>query len=245
MRGGKEVVIMKFTKFLALILAILCCVSVFAACDGESSGLEDLDIYEGENPVTPLEKLQYAYKYAHEHPYKRYTHSTATVEILDMDPVVSETIYFMDNGNYYTNDEGRDTTFHNGVMYVSSTNGKKKAIVSEAGYGEMIDEITVLAKTAIEDLREEDITMTAVDGGYVLEFSVQITYVYDYTMSYVTTLDKNNHIISETVVTEALIMGYNYRYVDEMTYEYGDQYKVSAPADADEYELVDSLTDLF
>ena len=235
---------MKFTKFLAIVLAILCCVSVFAACDGESSGLEDLEIYEGENPVTPLEKLQYAYKYALEHPYKLHSHSTATVGSLDMGPIVSETIHFMDNGNYYTNDEGRDITLYDGVMYVSSSNGKKKAIIGEIGYGEMIDEITVLSKTAIENLTEEDVTMTEVDGGYVLEFSLQITYVYDYTISYATTLDKNNHIISETTVTEAVIMGHNYRYVDVMTHEYGDQYKVSAPADADDYELVDSLADL-
>ena len=40
-------------------------------------------------------------------------------------------------------------------------------------------------------------------------------------------------------------MGITSKTVEKITVEYGDQYKVSAPADADKFEKIDSLEDLF
>ena len=51
------------------------------------------------------------------------------------------------------------------------------------------------------------------------------------------------HITKQVV--NSTIASYGIQYLDEITIEYGDQFKVNAPADADDYVTVTSYTNLF
>jgi hypothetical protein len=234
---------MKFTKFISIVLAIVFCIGMLAACGGENDGTGEPS--DENAPVTALEKLTYAYDYALENPYKQHVLSTSSsTDQEGIDPVESETVHFIDGENYYTELDGVVQTYHNGIIYVNSEllGSKKKLAVSDDDYGQIVDQVNKMANEAINGLTEDDITMSKTKDGYVLEYTVKITYVYEFTFRYVTTLDKNNRMIGSTVTTET---AYGFNYVDVITYEYGEQYKVNAPSDADEYELVDSYLDLF
>jgi hypothetical protein len=57
-------------------------------------------------------------------------------------------------------------------------------------------------------------------------------------------LDKDNRIVEYIISTEMTVMDYTVSSIDKIVVEYGDQYKVSKPEDADSYEVVNSYYDL-
>lgn len=228
---------MKLSKILALILALVCMVSVLASCD-----LLDLEGANDKAPETPKEYYEYALAYMQEHAYKQTTVSEGTV--ID-ETINSVSVCYMDGANYYIPDEdGVTSTYYNGTLYVQTANAKRKTEIDlksfAESYGITEDYLTTISDTITDD----SITLTKNDDGTTtLVFTADMPIVgsYDYAM----TLDKDCRLIKYEMTNSLTIMGYTTTVTNTNTIEYGDQYKVSPPADPDSYEVVDSYYDLF
>ena len=226
---------MKHLKIIAIILAIVCAASLLVSCDLES--LEG--IINGEKaPETPKEYFEYSHEYMQSHPYKQ---TTVTTSVMNGISSTNESISHMDGDNYYMEDDGMISTYYNGTLYVESVMGKKKMNMSI--WGDEYAMVENYLSNVSDSLKNEDITLTKnADGTTTLEFSISIDYagVYDY----VVTLDKENRVVAYFMTNELSVMGYTVNTTYESTIEYGEQYKVSLPEDADSYKEVNSIYDL-
>ena len=222
---------MKLSKIIVIILAVACMLSVFAACD-----IDDNE----KSPETPKEYCEYAFDYLYAHAYKQTTVNTI---VLDGETSKVTEVSHIDGSNYYIDHGYMIVTYCDGTMYVEKGDSKKKAVVDIAALGESVGLTEDYMTGIFDNLKDEDITLTRnADGTITLEFTVDIVVVGKY--DYVVTLDKNNHIVKYVLLNEMTAMGYEMSTTSEVTVEYGDQYKVTAPSDADSYETVDSYYDL-
>ena len=226
---------MKITKLISCLLALVCAASIMVACDIEGLGNKE--------PETPAEYYTYACDYMLSHPYKQTTVTTVTMDNYDMDETSSTSVTYMDGNNYYQSESGMTTTFYDGTMYVDYLGRKRKAEIDLEELGEsfgLSEDYFGMAKDSITD---ESIKLTEnADGTKTLEFEITLPVVG--ATKYVMTLDASNRVVCYTLTMSMSVMGYTYVTVEECTIEYGEQYKVTPPEDADEYELVDSYMDL-
>jgi hypothetical protein len=230
---------MKFTKILALLLALVCCFTALVACDGEDK--EDEKGGLDETPDTAYEYFLYASDYMATHTHKMTTVTTSSTD--GADDIVSETVNYVDGTNYYIPGDV-ETTFYDGVIYVSSSSGKRKMSFAGTDLGAALGDANDYVNSMAGSMSDDDFTMTKNDDGTIkLEFSISMAYVG--TIDYVWILDNDYRLVSQTLRMTQSYAGYTISTVDVCTYEYSDQYKVTMPADADEYETVDDIYDLY
>ena len=228
---------MKLSKIIALILALVCMVSVLASCH-----LLDLEGANDKAPETPKEYYEYALAYMQEHAYKQTTVSEGTI----LDETYSHvSVCHMDGANYYIPDEdGVTSTYYDGTLYVQTWNAKRKTEVDVYAIGESYGYNEDYFTTINDYLTDDNITLIKNDDGTTtLKFSVTLPVIGDY--DYVMTLDKDYLLVEYVMINEVTLMGTTTTLTDTTTIEYGDQYKVNPPADPDSYEVVDSYYDLF
>ena len=229
---------MKLSKIIVLILAIACAVTMLSSCD-----MEDIEnLFNGEkSPETPREYYEYAYDYMMTHAYKQTVVSTVKMndEIYSGDSEVS----YMDGANYCTGDNGINFIYYDGTIYADRPDGKRKMDIDFEAEGESLGLTKDYFNSVDDSLTDESIKLTKNDDGTAtLEFSVTVPYVGE--CDFVVTLDKDNRIVKYVMTNDMTVMGYHATTIDEVTIEYGDQYKVTPPEDPDSYETVDSYYDL-
>ena len=229
---------MKLSKIITLILALVCMASLLASC-----GLVDLE-NSGKKPVTALEHYEYALNYSQSHPYKQ---TTVTETMLNGEPYTNTSVCNMDGDNYYMNEDGMTTTYYNGTVYVQSAVGKRKMVIDMKDFIYNLGESAGIAEDYWETLggtlTDENMTLTKNDDGTsTLKFCITLPYVGTYDC--VMTLDKDCRLTKYVMTQETTFMNTTAKVTDTTTYEYGDQYKVSPPADPDSYEVVTSYMDL-
>ncbi len=230
---------MKLSKILALILALACFVSILASCDMEGEGNNNT-FDPSKTPETPKEYYDYAYNYMMSHPYKQTTVSSATFE---GETSTDTSVCHMDGINYYLVEDGMTAIFYDSTIYVQSAAGKKKMDIDLEAAGEDFGFTDDYFAQVGNSLTDDNIKLTKnADGTTTLEFSINLIALG--LTDYVMTLDKDNRVVRYVISNEMTVMGYTGTTVDDSTVEYGDQYKVSPPADADDYEVVDSYYDL-
>jgi hypothetical protein len=227
---------MKFTKILALTLALACALTLLVSCD--LAALEEL-INSGKTPETPMEYYEYANAYRATHPYKETSVTTTTLNGEIYGDANSVSVTYMDGINYYMEEDGMKITFCDGIYYVETASDKKKMDMD--GY------LGSLKEDDFGDveswLSEDSLKLTKnPDGTAILEFAQNIPGVGTY--NYVITLDSENRIVKQVLTNEMTMMNYEMITRIESTIEYGDQYKVTPPEDADSYRTVDSIYDI-
>lgn len=226
------------SRIIAIILAIVCMASVFSSCDFAMN-----DVLSGKRtPETPREYYEYAFNYMQTHAYKQTTTTTSTMngETYTDD---SASVSHMDGTNYCSTESGMAVTYYDGTIYVETATGKRKMKIDIWSMGESYGFTKDYWSSVDEMITDDDIKLTKNDDGTAtLEFSVTMLDFGDY--DYVVTLDKDNRIVEYIISTEMTVMDYTVSSIDKIVVEYGDQYKVSKPEDADSYEVVNSYYDL-
>lgn len=227
---------MKLSKILALTLALACALAMLVSCD--LGYFEDL-LNSEKAPETPMEYYEYANAYRATHPYKETSTTTTTLNGEIYGDANSVSVTYMDGINYYMEEDGMKITFCDGVYYVETATDKIKMDVS--GYLGSLKEDNF---SEVEGwLSDDSLKLTKnADGTATLEFSQNIPGLGTY--NYVVTLDSENRIVNQVLTNEMTMMNYAMTTVIESTIEYGDQYKVTPPEDADSYRTVDSIYDI-
>ena len=227
---------MKLAKLIALIIAVVCLVACFSACGDVVPSVE--------LPQNADEYYQYAMTYTATHPYKMHTKSTTSMGSDLIEDIIDENDTYMDGSNM----RGEMTvegygdfmiTYYNGTIYYKTPFGNKKmAGASQEDLSALYDGIQTLSDSMMEGV---EMTLTKNDDGTAkLEFSTNFLGEGHHVMEF----DKDCRLIKQTSVMDITAVGMTATTHREITLEYGDQYKVSAPDDADAYVTVDSMTDL-
>lgn len=232
---------MKLSKIIALILAIVCCVSLLASCDIDGEGNGDGSSFDpSKMPKTPKEHYEYAVNYMMSNAYKQ---TIVTSSEFDGETYSDESLSYMDGTNYINFEDNATYTYFDGTIYADSPNGKKKMEIDMDEFAESLGVSTDYLNEMSAMLTDDNIKMTKnADGTTTLEFSIELPVLGP--TDYVMTLDKNARLVKYTVTSTMTIAGFTTTTVDDITVEYGDQYKVYPPADADAYVVVNSYEDL-
>lgn len=229
---------MKITKLLALLLVIISCFSFLSSCDGDTDGDKD------EKPGEARQLYLDAAEYMNSHAYKQTV--VDRVSVTGVEDSVTTTVSYMDGDNYYTYDEatGVATTYYDNVVYIETRDSKRKMqfdiheMAGELGIGENFDfnMVDTVSDSNIELQKNSDGTST-------VKFTIELPTIGP--ADYEFLIDANGHITSYVINMSYTVMDYTVTTVSEISLEYGDQYKVSPPQDADDYVTVDNITDLF
>ena len=241
----KEVNIMKLTKILSLILAVICCFSLLVACTVDNGDGGD---GEGGEPVSfdnPKELYLNAIEYMNSHAYKQtvVVSTQSNSELIPPSTITETTFYDGPNSRTISEAEGLTTTYFEGVMYVEKGDHKKKMEVD-------IDEIageygvsTNLEMEQINALSEDDFVLTVnPDGTATVEFTAEFPYVGP--TKYTVVINSYGRIVNYNMEFTMSVMDITATTLYETTVEYGTQYKVYAPENADEFTVAESLNDL-
>ena len=228
---------MKLTKITALALALVLCFALLTSCS-----LFDLGDTDGVPSDDPKELYRYAAKYMQEHAYKQ-TVVSMTYMDGELEDTTTEVTHYEGDNYYMGSGNGMLVTYYDNVVYVSSANGKKKMNMTVQEFADMVSYDEDYDFDVINDISDDDITFTKNDDGTsTINFVVEMPYIGP--MNYSTVIDSKGRITEYTIDYTMTALGMTVRTVQEITVEYGDQYKVYAPADAAEYELVGDYRDL-
>jgi hypothetical protein len=193
---------------------------------------------------TARDYLRYANYCLSNTPYKLTTYTTS---IVDGEEVTDVSVIHNDGTNYYEHDEETQTTliYCDGFYYVSSPSIKKKMNISiNELYSYIQTEEDVAPLSDVTDyVKDKDLELIAnEDGTKILKFMVNIPFFGN--TSYEIHFDKNDLVTKQIISAEGSLAGYGFSTYCEGIIEFGEQYKVTPPADADQYEEVSSFLEI-